>query len=89
MNIKDISFPVIGIPGKNLILPIYNLAEAFMRAGGSVKEIWVSHEIYDMLTLEITRRDEFIEDKKINPDRWTNGLITIHTVSGEIKIRRD
>lgn len=90
MGIDNIMFPVLINPGKNLLQPLHNLAEAFAREGGKVTQIWVSREIYDMLTYEITARDRFLSDgKTIEDSRWDNGLITIYTICGEIKIRRE
>lgn len=86
---SNFMFPILDMPGKNLIGPIHNLAAAFSREGGSLKEIWVSREIYDSLTSQILSFESMLEQKSPSEDKWSNGLIFIHTQFGKVKIRVD
>lgn len=87
MSYKDIMFPVSILPGGSLIGPLQDLAYAMHEKGGSLKEVWVSRELYDGLTEEITNFERYMGGEK-REHTWQNGLIIINTPFGPVKIRR-
>jgi hypothetical protein len=85
--INHIIVPIVDSePPISLAGPIQNLANFFAReVNGQIKELWVDRVIYDQITAEIMRYEEYSDRPK--DKKWTNGLIILHTANGKLKIR--
>ncbi len=89
--IETITFPAMRTRHLDMLSSLHRLAETFAKEGGSLKQIWVSREIYDLLTIEAMEQGLVSEPPSSDPkkDRWMNGLIVLNTNFGKVKVRLD